>query len=140
MSSINPNLAVAHFGIGMAYIAGRQPENAQSHLETAIRLRPRDPISYLFNGIMGTACFALGDYEAAIEWSSMSRPEQYLAGRIGTMRVAALAQLGNEVEMAKECVTMLERIPHLTISLAVAGNPGMGAAFAEGLRKAGVPE
>ena len=46
--SINPNLAVAHFGIGMAFVAGRQPERAVSHLETAMRLSPRDPLSHLF--------------------------------------------------------------------------------------------
>jgi adenylate cyclase len=138
--SINPNLAVAHFGIGMAYIAGGQPENAQTHLETAMRLSPRDPISHIFSGIMGTARFALQDFEGAVEWSSNAQLARSQPGRIGTMRLAALAQLGRETEMVKERDAMLERIPHLTISHAVASNPGMGPAYAEGLRLAGVPE
>ena len=138
--SINPNLAVAHFGIAMAYISGGQPEHAQPHLETAMRLSPRDPQAYLFNGTMGIACFALEDYESAIEWSSKGRQDRTSVGRFDTMRVAALAHLGREAEMAKERDDLIEHIPHLTISRAVSINPGMGPSYAEGLRKAGLPE
>ena len=138
--SINPNLAVAHFGIGMAYVSGGQPEHAGPHLETAMRLSPRDPLTYLFNGIMGTACFAMQDFEGAIEWSSKGKQGNVLTGRIGTMRVAALALLGHEAELVKERSELMELIPHLTVSHAVASNPGMGPSYAEGLRKAGLPE
>ncbi|MFP6747298.1 MAG: adenylate/guanylate cyclase domain-containing protein [Alphaproteobacteria bacterium] len=138
--SINPNLAVAHFGIGMAFVAGRQPERAVSHLETAMRLSPRDPLSHLFNGMMGTAYFALGDYQAALEWSSKGALIVRGRGRIGAMRIAALAHLGREAEMIKERDELLEIIPHLAISRAVAANPGLGSAYEEGLRQAGLPE
>ncbi len=138
--SINPNLAVAHFGIGMAFISGKQPERAISHLETAKRLSPRDPITHLFNGILGCAHFALGDYEAAIEWSSRGGLDVRRRGRIGAMRIAALAQLGREAEMMRERDELLEIIPHIIISRAVAANPGLGPAYEDGLRKAGVPE
>ena len=56
------------------------------------------------------------------------------------MRVAALALLGRDAELAKERRELIERIPHLSVSHAVAINPGMGPAYAEGLRKAGLPE
>ena len=138
--SINPNLAVAHFGIAMAYISGGQPEPAQPHLETAMRLSPRDPQAYLFSGTMGIAYFALEDYEAAIEWSSKGRHDRTSLGRFDTMRVAAFAHLGREAEMVQERDDLIELIPHLTISRAVSINPGMGPSYAEGLRKAGLPE
>jgi tetratricopeptide (TPR) repeat protein len=138
--SINPNLAVAHFGLGIAYISGGQPEDAKPHLETAIRLSPRDPLSHVYAGIMGVACFALGDLEGAIEWSSTHGQGSHPTGRIGTMRMAALALLGRDAEAARELELEMELIPHLSIAHAVATNPGMGQAYAEGLRKAGLPE
>lgn len=138
--SINPNLAVAHFGIGLALVAGKQPERAKSHLATAIRLSPRDPVLHIFNSIMGSACFALGEYETAIEWSSKSRRDQSPVLRGDAMRVAALALLGRDDEMIRERDALLKIIPHLTISHALLVNGGMGTAYAEGLRKAGIPE
>ena len=56
------------------------------------------------------------------------------------MRVAALAILGRDDEMIRERDALLKIIPHLTISHALLVNGGMSTAYAEGLRKAGIPE
>ena len=138
--SINPNLAIAHFGIANALISGRQPERAISHLEIATRLSPRDPLSAAFSRVMGTACFAMGDYEATIEWSAKAGADHTYLGRLGAVRLAALAHLGRENEMIRSRDNLLKSIPHLTVSLALRLSPELGEPYAEGLRKAGLPE
>ena len=138
--SINLNLAIAHFGIGLAFMSGRQPETAISHLETAIQLSPRDPMSDAFFFEMGTAYFALGDYEACLEWSSKSGFDISFYGRTGTVRMAALALLGHESETKQIREILMNKYPHLTVSHVLKISPFLGADYMKGLRKAGLPE
>jgi hypothetical protein len=106
----------------------------------ALRLSPRDPLTSVMYGIMGGVRFAQLDFEGTIEWSSKGQLDYSQNGRIGTIRVAAFALLDQEAEMLRERDDLLARLSHLTISRAISGNPGMGPAFAEGLRKAGLAE
>lgn len=138
--SINPNLAIAQFGIANALISGRQPERAISHLEIATRLSPRDPLTPAICRVMGTACFAMGDYESMIDWSAKAGAEHTYISRLGAVNLAALAHLGRENEMTRARDDLLKAIPHLTISIALGISPEFGEPYAEGRRKVGLPE
>jgi TolB-like protein len=138
--SINPILAIALFGIGVALSSGRQPERAITHLQTAIRLSPRDPILAAFYRVMGTAYFAMGDYQATIDWSAKAGSDVDELGRMGVVQLAAFAHLGHESEMNRARDALMKSIPHLTVSHALKISPELGEPYADGLRKAGLPE
>jgi tetratricopeptide (TPR) repeat protein len=63
---LNPNLAIAHYGLAFALTYGGEPEQAIPIFDTAIRLSPHDPAIWTFYGFRGLAYFLLQDYEAAI--------------------------------------------------------------------------
>ncbi len=64
---LNPNLAIAYYGLGMAlYRSGRASE-ALSLFHKAIRQSPRDPLLFGFEAIIGAAHFQLGEYTEALE-------------------------------------------------------------------------
>jgi adenylate cyclase len=135
--SINPNLAIAHFGMSVALVSARQPDRAISHLQIAFRLSPRDPLTDAYHRVMATAFFLKGEYDLVIEWSSKARTIKTLYGRTGAVRVAAFAHLGRDSDMERESARLLEAVPHFSISLALNASPELGDPYAEGLRKAG---
>jgi len=51
-----------------------------------------------------------------------------------------LAHLGRENEMTRARDDLLKAIPHLTTSIALGISPEFGEPYAEGRRKAGLPE
>lgn len=63
---LNPNLHVAHLGLGFTKATSGRGEEALQHLTNSIRLSPRDP--YLFYGYFGIRWvrFLLGDDDRAI--------------------------------------------------------------------------
>jgi len=141
--SLNPNSAHAWRARGVRLILQDRPDGAIEAFERAIRLSPRDPLE-------GRACtsglamahFAMGRYEAAIEWADQSlaaQPDYRPALRI---KVAALAYLGL-VEAARVWLgRTLEFDPGLTIAqlkTSVSASQ-FQAHYIEGLRKAGLPE
>jgi TolB-like protein/class 3 adenylate cyclase len=64
--SLDRNLAAAHGYIGLAkYFTGRG-EETEGHVQSALRLSPRDTNAYLWTFFAGTAKFALGKDEEAV--------------------------------------------------------------------------
>lgn len=138
--SMNPNLAVAHYGSAVASVAVNKPSKAKEHIETALRFSPRDPARFMFYGILGSAYFLMEDYEAALDWSSKTSKATSHLPQTGVMRLAALAHLDRTAELDAEKEALLKAQPDTTISRARKFLLGPNEAFIEGLRKAGVPE
>jgi adenylate cyclase len=136
---LNPNLAMAHGLLGIGYASIDRPTVGLSHVETALRLSPRDPMTYFT--AQALCQFVAGDYSGALssaERSSSINPSSdnhlYMA--------AALAELG-EMDKAREhikrALIVSPKMNLVAIGRGVKGNPRWEKYHAA-LRKAGLPE
>jgi len=147
--ALDRNLAGAHASIGLGKILIGRPEETESHVIEALRLSPRDTMSYDWMSVAGIAKNHLGLWDQAAAWfrraieANRNYPHPYFV--LGT----ALAQLGRLDEAHSAVKAGLALNPAFTISraravlAAISDHPrylaGHGPIF-EGMRKAGVPE
>jgi len=147
--ALDRNLAGAHASIGLGKILIGRPEETESHVIEALRLSPRDTMSYDWMSVAGIAKNHLGLWDQAAAWfrraieANRNYPHPYFV--LG----AALAQLGRLDEAHSAVKAGLALNPAFTISraravlAAISDHPrylaGHGPIF-EGMRKAGVPE
>ena len=141
--TLDPNSAMAWNRSGWVNAYLDRPEIAIEHFQRAIRLSPFDPLNFnCFFGIRN-AHFAAGRYEESLEWcrrGMIERPE--LVWPLRSM-AAALGLLGRIPEAREVARQLLQANPDITISKIIAITPHRGdyaRRYAEGLRKAGLPE
>jgi adenylate cyclase len=141
---LNPNSAHAWMARGVASLGQNRPDEAIEALERAIRLSPLDPWgARAFPFLLATAHFAAGRYEQAIEWADRSLAAQPGYRPSLVVQVASSVQLGRVVEARVGLSRLVELEPGLTIARWKASapfRPQLLARYAEGLRKAGLPE
>lgn len=77
------------------------PQAGYEHAQHALWLSPRDPHVYQFYGFLGLSCYALGKYEAAVNWTEKSLAENPIYTATIKYRIAALVGMG-EVAAARE--------------------------------------
>jgi adenylate cyclase len=144
--ALNPNLAVAWHFSGFARAILGEPDVAINHLANAMRLNPLDPLFYALQVGMALAHFCAGRYDEASSWAD--RALRQPGGQVyhPALRVAAASNaLAGRLEEAQKAMTRLRAIdPALRVSnlndyITLRG-PGHFAKYAEGLRKAGLPE
>ena len=133
--------------MGTAKIFLGQAEDAEAHIQEALRLSPRDTFVYIWSSVAGTAKLFLGKDEEAIGWLRRSIE---LNGNLPTSHfhlAAALALLGRLPEARSEVQAGLAINPAFTVSRlrAEALNDNPAAAVQrerifDGLLLAGVPE
>jgi TolB-like protein/class 3 adenylate cyclase len=146
---LDRNLASAHADIGLGKIFIGRPDETEAHIAEALRLSPRDTLTYVWMSHAGSAKNALGSYEQAIPWlqraieANRNYPFAYF------MLAAALAQLSrlDEARSAVRAGRVLD--PNFTVSrarafwTAISDDPTYLAQLEplfDGMRKAGVPE
>ena len=146
---LDRNLASAHADIGLGKIFIGRAEETEAHIAEALRLSPRDTLTYVWMSHAGSARNALGGYEQAIPWfqraieANRNYPFAYF------MLAVALAELGrlDEACLAVRAGRVLD--PNFTVSrarvfwTAMSDDPTYLAQLEpifEGLRKARVPE
>src|SRR5262245_14396959 len=141
---LNPNLASAWSFSGYMRIHLGQPKLAIEHFRRAMRLNPLDPLQFLAQHGIALAHFVAGSYDEASSWAAIAlrgNPKHH-----PTLRVfAASNALAGRLDDAQKAMARLREIdPTLRVSdlgdLLLFGVPGDVAKFAEGLRKAGLPE
>jgi tetratricopeptide (TPR) repeat protein len=142
--SMNPNLAWAWHSSGWVRDFLGEPEVAIKHLEHGMRLSPLDP--FVFRAYAGLACSHLlaGRYEESASWAEKAlqrRPNLLVAVR----EAAASNALAGRLPKAQEAMARLRQFdPELRISNFTdwlpLRQPQDIAKYAEGLRKAGLPE
>jgi adenylate cyclase len=139
---LNPNLAMAHGMLGDCYAAVDRPTEGLAHIELALRLSPRDPMTYSFLAHQSLCKFLAGDYSGAISSAEVSIGINPGSTESHLFLSAALAELG-EIERAREeikrALNIAPKMSLLTIGRGVPGNPGWGK-YHSALRKAGLPE
>jgi adenylate cyclase len=142
-TALDPNSALAWNRSGWVNAYLDRADTAIAHFERAIRLSPFDPMKFnCFFGIRN-AHFSARRYEESLLWCKkgiMERPE--LVWPLRSM-AASLAMLGRIPEARDAVRQLCDKYPDVTISKIVAITPHRGdylARYAEGMRKAGLPE
>jgi adenylate cyclase len=141
--ALDPNSAMAWNRSGWVNTYLIRPEIAIEHFQRALRLSPFDPMNFNCLIGIGNAHFAAERYEEALPWwrkGMVERPD--LSWPLRPM-AAALGLLGR-ISEAHEAVRQLRQgYPDITISKIMAIIPHRGEyarRYAEGLRRAGLPE
>jgi tetratricopeptide (TPR) repeat protein len=142
--ALNPNLAWAwHFG-ALAKAFGGEPEAAIERAERAMRLSPQDPQMFGMQIATAHGHFFAGRYAEALSWAESAVREQpnFFIGLCVAAAGGALA--GRQVEAEKAMTRLRELNPNLRMSnlkdLLPIRRPEDFARWAEGMRKAGLPD
>jgi len=141
--ALDPNAAFGWNRSGWLNTYLIRPDVAIEHFQRAIRLSPFDPMNFNCLIGIGNAHFAAERYEEALSWwrkGMLERPD--LTWPLRPM-AACLGLLGR-ISEAHEAVRRLRQgYPDITISKIMAIVPHRGdyaCRYAEGLRRAGLPE
>jgi TolB-like protein len=142
---LNPNLAAAWFlGGFLRTWRGGEPDGAIEYFERAMRLSPLDPEMYRMQAGMAIAHLFAGRFDTASSWAEKSFRDLPSFLMVVSVIAAshALAGRADEAGRAMQHLRQLDpalRISNLTDWLPI-HRPDDLATFAEGLRKAGLPE
>jgi tetratricopeptide (TPR) repeat protein len=141
---LNPNLATAWLTNGWVRVFLGEPDLAIRHLVHAMRLSPLDPFLFgMQSGIAFAHLFA-HRYDEASSWAEKVIRQQ--PNWVPAMRIAAASYaLGARVAQAQSAMRRMRELdPDLRVSslkdVMPLRRPEDLALFAEGLRKAGLPE
>ena len=90
---LNPSLALAHYGLGAAFVFSGKPHEAFPHLESAIRLSPQDPNMGSYLARMAEAKYLVGEDEAAVRFALRALAQPSFQWSRYAILIAALGQL-----------------------------------------------
>ena len=148
---LNPNLAEAWHFSGWAKIYLGEPEVAIEHLAHAMRLSPLDPIIFVVQMAVAFAHFFAGRYNDASSWAekalAASSPRlQEKPGYYPALLIAAASNaLAGRLEEARSALARSRQlnpaahISNLKNQVPLRRSEDL-ARYAEGLRKAGLPD
>jgi len=142
---LNPNLAGAWSVSGWINVWLGQPDVALGHLGRAKRLDPGSPLND-YDPPMAHAYFFLDRYEEAVavaEQMLRHNPDQSVALRIGAASAAFAGRNDVSRRMAGHLLQVVDpafRVSRLKEYLGPYQRPELVEKYAEGLRKAGLPE
>jgi TolB-like protein len=141
---LNPNLVWAWFFSGWVQLQLNKPDVAIERFNRAMRLNPNDPQMYATQDGMAVAHFVAGRYGEAVSWAKTAlreKPDFVLPMCVAAASAACAEQLSE----AQKTVARLQqlypnlRISHLEDQILIELGSNFER-FAEGLRKAGLPE
>jgi TolB-like protein/class 3 adenylate cyclase len=141
---LNPNLATAWLLSGWIRGFLGEPEVAIEHLERAMRLSPLDPLNFLAQGGVAWAHFYAARYNEASSWAEKALRERPNYGSAMRMAAACYALAGRLEEAQKAMARLRQADPERRVSnlkdvISFFGSEDF-ARYADGLRKAGLPE
>jgi adenylate cyclase len=140
--TLNPNLAQAQFGRGLALVLAGQPSGAVINLENAARLSPRDPNFYAFLIVHAWAELLQLRFDSALELArrAVAQPNSGVWGN-ATLAIA-LAHLDRLEEAQSALDTLRQQKPDMALSFIAETLPFSRDAdrriFEDGLRRAGL--
>jgi len=142
--AVNPNLARAWMFSAWLRIWRGEPDLALEHSAHAMRLSPLDPSMYAMHGAMAYAYFLAGRYDMASSCAEKVMRDNATFLLAISISAASNALAGRLEPAQKAMARALERNPDLHTSnlrdLTPFRRAEDFATFAEGLRKAGLPE
>ena len=141
---LNPNLAAAWFLGGFVRVWRGDPDGAIAHFAQGMRLSPLDPEMYRMQAGMAVAHLFAGRFDEASSWAEKSYRDLPSFLMVVAIIAAshALAGRADDAHRAMQHLRELDptlRIATLTDWLPI-HRPQDLATFADGLRKAGLPE
>ncbi len=142
--ALDPNLAVAWGFRAWACNWLGDPTTALDHIGHALRLSPLEPLAYNWYAAAATACLLLGRYDESVAWAERATREAPTYSSAVRTMVASQA-LAGRIEEAKKTARRLGEIDPTfriadLIDRAPIRSPEDLARYADGLRKAGLPE
>ena len=141
---LNPNWAWAWLFSGWAKVWLGEPEIAIERVARAMRLSPQDPQFFNMQTAAAWEHFLAGQYAEAMSWSQTALREQ--PDYVSALRVlAASSALNDRLPHAREAMARVRQLdPDSRISTILDRDPLRRPEdlerFAEGLRRAGLPE
>ena len=142
--TINPNLPLAWGFSGLAYSYAGQHDEALRRIQRAKLLSPLDPHGFFFDSGLNLACLFTGKIQDAVESGrrSVEMNPEFSAGFKAYL--SALGHAADQEEAVKILSDLLRLEPGFTIRSAIERSPFSLHAdrehFADGLRRAGLPE
>lgn len=141
---LNPNLASAWFLSGFLRVWNGEPDSATEYFERAMRLSPLDPEMYRMQAGMAMAHLLEGRFDIASSWAEKAfRHLPSFLMVVGVVAAShALAGRQDEAQRAMNHLRQLDptlRLCNLADWLPLR-RPKDLATFADGLRKAGLPD
>jgi TolB-like protein len=141
---LNPNLAWAwYFGAWVKVWLG-QPEAAIERVTRALRLNPHDPHAFNMHAAMAHAYFLAGRYAEAISCAETALRDRSDHPSALRALAASAAMIGRKEQAERALSRVRELDPALRVSnldwVFPFRQPEHFARFADGLRKAGLPE
>jgi TolB-like protein/tetratricopeptide (TPR) repeat protein len=141
---LNPNLASAWFLAGFLRTWNGEPDAAIAHFAHAMRLSPLDPELYRMQAGLAAAHLFAGRFDAASSWAEKAFRELPSFLMVVSVIAASHALAGRRDEAQRAMKHLRELDPALRVSNLAdwlpIRRPEDLAIFADGLRKAGLPE
>ena len=141
---LNPNLASAWFLAGFLRTWNGEPDAAIEHFTRAMRLSPLDPELYRMQAGLAAAHLFAGRFDAASSWAEKAFRELPSFLMVVSVIAASHALAGRPDEAQRAMKHLRELDPTLRVSNLAdwlpIRRPEDLATFADGLRKAGLPE
>ncbi len=141
---LNPNLASAWFLGGFLRAWNGEPDGATEHFARAMRLSPLDPEMYRMQAGMALAHLFAGRFDTASSWAE--KAFRHLPSFLMVVSIIAASHaLAGRPDEAQRAMNHLRRLdPTLRVSSLAdwlpIHRPKDLATFADGLRRAGLPE
>jgi TolB-like protein/class 3 adenylate cyclase len=142
--ALNPNLAAAWSTSGWIKVWECDPEGALEHLARSMRLSPVGTDATRSATASAHACFHLDRYDEALAWANKALkgdPAMHAALRIAAASAAFLGldQLATQTRTRLMAIDPSLNISRLKSLMATYSRPEFPAKYAEGLRRAGIP-
>jgi TolB-like protein len=142
--ALNPNWASAWLFSGWGKVWLGDPEGAIEHVARAMRLSPQDPQIFNAQAAIASAHFFAGRYAEASSWAEMAVREQPIHFIATCVIAASNAHAGRFPEAHNAMARVRQLDPDLRIcnlqDLFPIRRPEDVARWAEGMRRAGLPE
>ena len=140
---LNPSFAQAYFAQGFNMLwYGREIE-AETLLDRATMLSPRDSHLWSFHHVRSWTHFSLGEYEIAAEFARRATRQPNVTYQAFASLAASLGLLGERAQAEAVAADLLQRKPNYSLETArqeffFCNDRGFIDRFVEGLRVAGI--
>jgi TolB-like protein/DNA-binding winged helix-turn-helix (wHTH) protein len=140
---LNPSFAQGYFAQGFNLLwYGRETE-AETLLDRATLLSPRDSHLWSFHHVRSWTHFSLGEYDIAVEFARRATRQPNVTYRAFATLAASLGRLGEKAQAEVVAAELLQRKPDYRADMArqelfFCNDQGFVDRFTEGLRVAGI--
>jgi adenylate cyclase len=141
---INPNYALAYYGLGYTLTVSGNPDEALTIFDKALRLSPMDHYRWAFYTMRSMALLLIKDYDGAVEWGRRGIRDQGDIFWAYAHVASALGHHGRSAEAEQVFADLMRVKPDFSSATIDETIRFRHAAdreyYLEGLRKAGLPE